>query len=53
MAIKDWVDVLSLVKYCNIWVDGCHAHLRNGDRFVYIAEDQVTKLDSHLMVRDV
>ncbi len=43
-AIKRHVQVLSDVKYSNVFVDGKRTHLHNGDRFVYIASDQLDKV---------
>ena len=44
--VKEHVDVLSDVKYSNIFVDGRRMHLCNGDRFLYISPEQVDKLPS-------
>ncbi len=38
------LDIKSIVKYCNIYVDGHHTYLRNGDRFVYVSSQSVSKL---------
>ncbi len=43
-TVKEHVDVLSDVKYSNVFVDGRRMHLHNGDRFLYISPDQVDKL---------
>ncbi len=43
-ALKENFDVLSDVKYGNIFINGKHTHLRNSDHFVYISLDQIDKV---------
>ena len=43
-TLKENFEVLSEVKYSNVFIDGKHTYLWNGDRFVYISPDQVTKV---------
>ncbi len=46
------VTVASPIKYSNIWIDGHRTHLHNGDRFFYVAADQVKDLPQVLFVKD-
>ncbi len=52
-AVKQVASVSSPVKYANIWVDRCHTHLHNGDRFFYVPEDEVSKFGRSMMIQDM
>ncbi len=43
-TLKENFEVLSDVKYSNVFIDGKCTHLWNGDHFVYISPDQVAKV---------
>ncbi len=47
-SVKEHLDILSDVKYSNVYVDGKQMHLRNGDWFLYIAPDQIEKVPTTL-----
>lgn len=49
--MKEQVDVLSDVKYSNVFIDGRRTHLRNRDCFLYISLDQIDKLQILLHCR--
>ncbi len=51
VAVKEAFEVLSEVKYSNVFVDGKKTHLRNGDCFLYISTDQLDKVQASMMVR--
>ncbi len=42
--LKENFEVLSEVKYSNVFIDGKCTHLQNGDHFVYISLDQIAKV---------
>ncbi len=44
------LDIKTTVKYCNIYVDGCHTYLCNGDKFVYVSNQSVSKLDKSVSI---
>ena len=44
------LDIKSTVKYCNIYMDGHYTHLWNGDRFVHVSDQSVSKLDKSLSI---
>ena len=48
--LKEHCKVLSTVNYSNVWHNGKMTNIRNGDRFVYIAADDVSKISDHLDV---
>ncbi len=54
MTLKslEGVDVQSPVCYSNIFVNGQRTHLRNGDQFVYVTEQSVSKLAKSLLIED-
>ncbi len=47
-SLKEHCEVLSMVNYSNVWHNGKMTNIRNGDRFVYIAADDVSKISDHL-----
>ena len=49
-AVKEYGDVLSDVKYSNIWIDGKRTHLRNSDRFVYVSPVAVGKIPKQMFI---
>ncbi len=52
-AVKQIAPVASPVKYSNIWIDGHCTHLRNCDRFFYVAVEEVDKFPRSLLVGDI
>ncbi len=52
-AVKQVASISSPVKYANIWVNGHHTHLHNGDRFFYVPEDEVSKFGWSMMICDM
>ncbi len=52
-AFKKLAPVTSMVKYSNIWIDGHHMHIQNGDCFLYVVEEHILNLPATLMVRDM
>ncbi len=54
MTLKslEGVDIQSLVHYSNIFVNSQRTHLRNGDWFVYVMEQSVSKLVKSLIIED-
>ena len=54
MTLKslEGVDVQSPVCYSNIFISSQRTHLRNGDWFVYIMEQSVSKLAKSLIIKD-
>ncbi len=52
-AFKQLTPVASLVHYSNIWIDGHQTHLRNGDHFLYVAEEHVHGLPSTMTIWDM
>ena len=51
VAIKEAFDMLSEVKYSNMFVDGKKTYLCNGDCFLYVSTDQLDKVPVSMMVR--
>ncbi len=52
-AMKPVALIVSPVKYANIWINGWHTHLHNGDRFFYISKDKVTRFDKSILVKEI
>ncbi len=52
-ALKEFTDVASPVKHCNIWIDGRQTYLWNSDRFVYILEGNVKDLPPSFSIREM
>ncbi len=52
-AVKQVAPIMSKIKYANIWIDGRHTHLRNGNWFFYVAEEEVTKFSKSLLICDI
>ncbi len=52
-ALKEFTEEASLVKYCNIWIDGRQTHLQNGDRFVYIPEGSIKDLPPSFSIKEM
>ena len=49
--VKKHGEVLSEVKYSNIWVDGKRTHLCNGDHFLYVSPASIDKIPKHIFIR--
>ena len=49
-VVKEWCDMKSEVWYSNIWIDGKKTYLHNGDRFFYIADEDVVYFEKALHV---
>ncbi len=52
-AVKQVAPIILTIKYTNIWIDGRHTYLRNGDQFFYVAEEEVTKFSKSLLIWDI
>ncbi len=50
MGLKEHCQVLSEVHYSNVWYEGKPTSIRNGDRFVYVAQQDVGKLPSQVKI---
>ncbi len=50
---KTLAPVSSPVRYSNIWMDRCHTHLCNRDRFLYVPEEHVASLPTTMMVQNM
>ncbi len=47
-SLKEHCEVLLMVNYSNVWHNGKMTNIRNGDWFVYIAADDVSKISDYL-----
>ncbi len=50
MGLKEHCQVLSEVCYSNVWYEGRPTSIRNGDRFVYVAQQDVGKLPAQVEI---
>ncbi len=48
--MKNHCSVTSAVQYSNIWYNGKATNIRNGDRYIYVDDDDVAKIPDQLHV---